>query len=117
MHREMSAHLVVDVTSPATLAFELAVCTQHAATEALTVSIDGEFVQPRTVLDHHGTRLHVLDAGVGRVLLDYTATIDGRVEPQATDEADLLRYLRRSRYCESDSLAPTANAEFAGLTG
>jgi transglutaminase-like putative cysteine protease len=59
----------------------------------------------------------VLDAEVGRLLLDYTATIDGRAEPEATGEADVLRYLRPSRYCESDSLGPTAHAEFAGLTG
>lgn len=117
MHREMSAHLVLEVTSPALLAFELAVSAQQAATEALTVSIDGRFVEPRTVLDHHGTRLHVLEADPGRLLLDYTATVDGRAEPEATDEADVLRYLRPSRYCESDSLGPTAHAEFVGLTG
>lgn len=117
MHREMSAHLVLDVTSPATLAFELAVSTQYAVTEALTVSIDGTFVEPRELLDHHGTRLHVLDAGVGRLLLDYTATVDGRAASQPADEPDLLRYLRPSRYCESDSLGPTAHAEFAGLHG
>ena len=44
MHREMSAHLVLDVTSPATLAFELAVSTQHTVVEALTVSTDGVFL-------------------------------------------------------------------------
>jgi transglutaminase-like putative cysteine protease len=117
MHREMSAHLVLDVTSPATLAFEVATSTQIAATETLTVSIDGSFVQPREVLDHHGTRLHVLEADVGRLRLDYTASVDGRAEPVVNEAADLLRYLRPSRYCESDSLGPTARAEFAGLEG
>ena len=117
MHREMSAHLVLDVTTPATLAFELAVSTQYAVTEALTVSIDGWFVEPKAVLDHHGTRLHVLEAGVGRLILDYSATIEGRTTDGPSDEADLLRYLRPSRYCESDSLGPTAHAEFAGLHG
>jgi transglutaminase-like putative cysteine protease len=117
MHRETSAHLVLDVTSPATLAFELAVSTQYAVSEALTVSTDGVFVEPREIVDQHGTRLHVLDAGVGRLLLDYTATIEGRADAEPVDEADLLRYLRPSRYCESDSLGPTAHAEFAGLRG
>jgi transglutaminase-like putative cysteine protease len=31
------------------------------------------------------------------------------------DELDLITYLRPSRYCESDSLGPTAASEFAGL--
>jgi transglutaminase-like putative cysteine protease len=117
MHREMSAHLVLDVTSPATLAFELAVSTQHATTESLTVSIDGAFVEPRELVDAHGTRLHVLEAGAGRLLLDYTATVDGRAAAEPSDQKDVLRYLRPSRYCESDSLGPTAHAEFAGLHG
>jgi transglutaminase-like putative cysteine protease len=117
MHREMSAHLVLDVTSPATLAFELAVSTLYGATETLTVSSDGTIVEPREIVDHHGTRLHVLEARPGRLLLDYAATVDGRTPGEPAAEADLLRYLRPSRYCESDSLGPTAHAEFAGLHG
>ena len=39
VHRDLSAHLSLDVTSPATLAFELAVSTQVAAQESL-VKID-----------------------------------------------------------------------------
>ena len=31
------------------------------------------------------------------------------------DEFDLITYLRPSRYCESDTLAPTAASQFAGL--
>ena len=46
MHREMSAHLVLDVTSPATLAFELAVSTGYAVTEA-----DGTDAAGRTLPD------------------------------------------------------------------
>ena len=33
-----------------------------------------------------------------------------------TTETDLIVYTRPSRYAESDSLGPTANAEFAGIT-
>jgi transglutaminase-like putative cysteine protease len=48
---------------------------------------------------------------------DYSASVEGTNAPMATSEADLLRYLRLSRDCESDSLVPTARAEFAGLAG
>jgi transglutaminase-like putative cysteine protease len=113
----MSAHLSLDVTSPATLAFELATSTQVVAQESLRITLDGSPVDVREVPDHHGTRLHVVQAEVGRLVLDYTASVDGRATPVASDEADLLRYLRPSRYCESDTLGPTAHAEFAGLRG
>ena len=35
--------------------------------------------------------------------------------PARADAVDLIRYTRPSRYAESDALAPTATAEFAGL--
>lgn len=117
VHRDLSAHLSLDVTSPATLAFELAVSTQLVAQESLRITLDGAPVEVREVPDHHGTRLHVVQADVGRLVLDYSAAVRGRAAPVASDEADLLRYLRPSRYCESDTLGPTAHAEFAGLRG
>jgi transglutaminase-like putative cysteine protease len=117
VHRDLSAHLSLNVTSPATLAFELAVSTQITARESLQITLDGSPVEVTEVPDHHGTRLHVVRAGVGRLVLDYSAAVDGRGAPVASDEADVLRYLRPSRYCESDTLGPTAHAEFAGLQG
>jgi transglutaminase-like putative cysteine protease len=117
VHSDLSAHLSLDVNTPDTLAFELAVSTQVAARETLTITLDGSPIEPREVPDHHGTRLHVVRADVGRLVLDYSASVDGRAAPVGSDEADLLRYLRPSRYCESDTLGPTAHAEFAGLRG
>ena len=35
----------------------------------------------------------------------------------SSSEIDQIVYLRPSRYCESDSLGPTAVSEFAGLEG
>jgi transglutaminase-like putative cysteine protease len=117
VHRDLSAHLSLDVTSPVTLAFELAVSSQLSAQETLRVTLDGVPVEPTEVPDHHGTRLHVVRADVGRLVLDYSASVDRRAAPVGSDDADLLRYLRPSRYCESDTLGPTAHAEFAGLQG
>jgi transglutaminase-like putative cysteine protease len=79
--------------------------------------VDGSPLSAREVTDQHGTRLHVLDAPVGRLVVDYRARIDGRLAPPAGEEVDRLRYLRPSRYAESDVLWPTARAEFAGLAG
>ena len=85
--------------------------------ESLEVSIAGRAVEGRWVTAEHGTRIHVVDAMPGVMVLDYSAQVTGPGARQVTTEADLLRYLRPSRYCESDSLAPTARAEFYGLSG
>jgi transglutaminase-like putative cysteine protease len=74
-------------------------------------------VQPRPVVAEHGTRIHVMAATPGELVVDYSASVEGTNAPMATSEAELLRYVRPSRYCESDSLVPTARAEFAGLAG
>jgi transglutaminase-like putative cysteine protease len=119
MQRDVSAHLSVDVTSAATLAFAVAVDPRHDSHETLAVTLDGEPVVPDEVVDPDGARLHVVRADPGRLVVDYTARVAGRqadaVTPAPT--ADLLRYLRPSRYAESDTLGPTASAEFAGLAG
>lgn len=121
MRRDVTSRLVLDVTEPATLALAVAVAdapgSGQGRDEVLEVSLDGRPVRPRERADAHGTRLHVLEAGRGELVVDYRATVHGRAEPAAVEEVDLLRYLRPSRYCESDTLAATARAEFAGLSG
>ncbi|GEL95657.1 transglutaminase-like domain-containing protein [Cellulomonas composti] len=117
MQRDVSAHLTLTVESSATLVLAVAVAAGHALDEALVVTLDGAPVQPREVPDEHGTRLHVLDARPGALVVDYRARVDGRAQLPAADEAERLRCLRPSRYCESDSLGPTARAEFRGLAG
>jgi len=115
MHRDVRAHLVLDVASPATLAFALA--ARDAGDETLTLDLDGVPLAAHELIGSHGSRLHVVDAPAGRLRLDYRASVDGHVPQDEDDEADRLLHLRPSRYCESDSLAPTARAEFAGLSG
>ncbi|MGY4642668.1 transglutaminase-like domain-containing protein [Cellulomonas sp. URHB0016] len=117
MQRDLSAHISLDVTSPVTLAFELAVSTQVAADEDLAVTLDGRRLDPTEVIDLHGTRVHVVRADPGRLVLDYSASVRGRAPGLTAQDVDTLRYLRPSRYCESDTLGPTAHAEFAGLHG
>jgi transglutaminase-like putative cysteine protease len=120
MRRDVSAHLSVDVATPATLAFAVEVAPGHEADESLEITLDGVPVDTEKISDTDGTVLRVVRADPGRLVVDYTARVTGRhddaVTPSATT-AERLRHLRPSRYAESDTLAPTASAEFAGLQG
>jgi transglutaminase-like putative cysteine protease len=117
MRRDVTAHLALDVQVPATLVLQIAVATGHALDEQLTVLSSGVRVAPRELAGRLGTRVHVVDAQVGPLVVDYRAAVAGRADPTATTELDLLRCLRPSRYCESDELGPTAHGEFGGLSG
>ena len=117
MKRDVSSRITLNVTEPADLVFAIAV-SDHYQTEgeAFTATLDGDSVDWHVVSDAHGTRLHRLDSGVGRLEVRYEASIVGGAPTAATSETDLIVYTRPSRYAESDSLGPTANAEFAGIT-
>jgi transglutaminase-like putative cysteine protease len=125
MHRTVTSSLDFDVTEPATLALEIAVAQGYIesegdgtpCTEDLVIRSGGSDLPYRELVTSHGTRLHVVQAPVGQVHIEYSASINGRLASPPTDEVDLLRYLRPSRYCESDSLGPTAHSEFGGVSG
>ncbi len=116
MERTVSAQLALRVDDDATLAFIVAVAGRPA-TERLELRHDGVPLQPREVTDAAGTRIHVVDVGAGALTLDYAATVEGRADAASATELERLEFLRPSRYCEADRLAPTARAEFAGLEG
>jgi len=114
--REVSSRVVLSISEPATLVFSVAVAADYAPVdEDLAIRLAGTLLDSTEVLDLHGTRLHRVEAGPGELVLDYSASIDGRLSPARADAVDLIRYTRPSRYAESDALAPTATAEFAGL--
>ena len=85
--------------------------------ENLVITLNGEPQHPTELVDRHGTRLHRLLGETGTMVVDYDAEVAERSQPATVDEIDLVTYLRPSRYCESDSLLPTARSEFAGLSG
>ncbi|MDY0910577.1 transglutaminase-like domain-containing protein [Microbacterium sp. CFBP9034] len=116
MQRDVSSRIVLDITEPADLVFAIAVSSDYGPEEIFTASLDGAPVDTHSVLDAHGTRLHRMLSGVGRLEVMYTARIPGTGIAASATEADLLVYTRPSRYAESDALAPTAGAEFAGIT-
>jgi len=118
MQRSVSAHLELDISGRTDMVFSLAVSANSLFTrENLSITLDGEPQVATELVDRHGTRLHRLIGGAGRMVVDYSAEVSGRSPAPSVDEIDLVTYLRPSRYCESDSLLPTARSEFAGLSG
>jgi len=119
MRRTASARLELDVAGPAELVLSVAAARLGGPEieESLVVTHDGSPVEVREVDDRHGTRLHLCEVGAGLVVVDHRVEVAGRVGPPELEEIDLVRYRRPSRYCESDTLAPTARAEFRGLVG
>ncbi|GAB3606916.1 transglutaminase family protein [Conyzicola nivalis] len=118
MQRSVSAHLELDISGRTDMVFSLAVSANSEFNrENLSITLDGEPQFASELVDRHGTRLHRLVGEAGRMIVDYSAEVEGRAQPMPVDEIDLVTYLRPSRYCESDSLFPTARSEFAGLSG
>jgi hypothetical protein len=86
--------------------------------EPLSVTVDGEEVALTELSDQHGGRFHYMEfAEPSEVLVDYTATVAGFAQPEEPGLMELIRYVRPSRYAESERLLPTAYAEFGGLQG
>ena len=117
MRRDVTMELDLESDGPAQLALAVAVAAGHDAEERFTATQAGVELPVTLLEDLHGGRLHVLDVAAGPVHVGYTATVSGLAEPADIDAMQQLRYLRPSRYCESDILRPVAVAEFAGLHG
>ncbi|MFT4122837.1 MAG: transglutaminase family protein [Microbacteriaceae bacterium] len=117
MQRTVTARLELSLSARTDLVLALLPATPAAVEESLSITLDGRTLPPRELRDDHGTRLCRLQADAGRLLVHYEGRISGASAPAEVDELDLIRYLRPSRYCESDALMPTARGEFAGLAG
>lgn len=141
MEAEVSASLTAEVVQESTLVFLVAVAGSSSPEETLNCAVDGTEIQAQEIPDEHGTRMHRLQVPPGMFTLEYRAKVSpegvgsglgpahtlspgpggavarpGAPAPLAAS-ADEIRYLRPSRYCPSDVLAPTATELFAGLTG
>lgn len=118
MLRTVFASIEATVDKATTVVFSVAVAEGVAPRrELLEFRVGGDLVTPEEVFDSHGTRLHSFDVPAGTLGVRYEAELEGRAAPAAVEPVDLIRYLRPSRYCESDTLLPTAVAEFHGLHG
>jgi transglutaminase-like putative cysteine protease len=114
--RQAYAHLDVNTDRGSQVILSVAV-NGPTVTESLTAVHNGAELEIREALDVHGTRLHVFDSPGGPVVIDYHAEVHGPLPYVDGTEVDEVRYLRPSRYCESDTLGPTARSQFSGLAG
>lgn len=122
MKRTVSAHLDLTLDGPANLVFAISLAQpansgDSTSSETLTFRREGRELAAEEIVDMHGTRLHQFDAEGGPLTVDYSAEVVGTAATVPVMDLDLITYLRPSRYCESDSLMPTAQSEFRGLTG
>ena len=114
MKRIVGAQLDVSISAATTLEFQIAVAPHPGAEvyESLSFVLDGEPVQAREISGLHGNRIHKLEAPVGKLKVDYAATIVGVTAAAPVTEHDLSMYLRPSRYAEADKFYGFAATEF-----
>jgi transglutaminase-like putative cysteine protease len=118
MQRTVTTRLELAIEGRTNMVLSVAAARpQYFAAESLSVVLDGVQQHPRELVDSLGTRLHDLVSEAGTMVIEYSADITGRAIPAPVFDVDLITYLRPSRYCESDSLTPTARSEFIGLSG
>jgi transglutaminase-like putative cysteine protease len=121
MRRAVSARIAAKTNADTSMVFAVAAARNpgfDSFEEELTVLVNSEPAEVREVQDAHGGRLHLLAVTEpSTVELEYSATVTGVAVPEDVDEVDLVRYVRPSRYCESDRLLPTSYAEFDSLSG
>ena len=119
MKRNVTADIDLDVTAPGRIVYQIAVVKAPGLTvdETLELTLDGAPIAATEIIGVSGTRFHSVEpTTTGKLLLSYKATVTGKADaPEATD-AELIEYLRPSRYAESDKLAGIAFREFGHLT-
>ncbi|MCB2413773.1 transglutaminase family protein [Demequina sp. TTPB684] len=116
MRRHLTASMTLEVPVRSDLVFAIAVADTTAdVSERLSFALDGAEVPAIEIADSHGTRLHRVEVEPGVLEVSYEATVTGRGAPVQSLAHHEVRYLRPSRYAESDELAAIAFAEFEGL--
>lgn len=121
MERSVAARLAFKTVADTKVALAVSVARNAGYSgfdESLSVTAEGADVALTELSDHHGGRFHYMEfAEPTEVLVEYSATVAGFARPEEPDLMELIRYVRPSRYAESDRLLPTAYAEFGGLQG
>lgn len=115
--RTVSARLDAWAAEPSTIVLAIGVASGHEdVDERLDVMLDGIPITVSELDAGHGSRLHVIDVPhQGSISVDYQATLDRAVPQRPPSDAERIRYLRPSRYCESDAVEPFARANFGRL--
>ena len=121
MERSVSARLVFRTAANTKVAMAIAAARNGGYSsfeESLSVLAGGDEVPLTEVSDHHGGRFHYMEfTEPTDVTVEYSATVGGRAVAEDVGLAERIRYVRPSRYAESDRLLPTAYAEFGQLGG
>ncbi|MEG9248663.1 transglutaminase family protein [Arthrobacter sp. Soc17.1.1.1] len=121
MQRTVSADLGATTIAGTEVVLSVAVAAPEAyasVDEQLTVLVDGEPSEVRMRQDRDGSRLHLLTTPrAATVEVHYRATVTGQADPAPRDDVDLVRYVRPSRYCESDRILPTAYSRMPDRRG
>jgi transglutaminase-like putative cysteine protease len=121
MLRTVSARLSFTPVARTKVAMAVAVAKNPGYSsfeERLSVTSQGGEVPRRELVDGHGGRFHVLELDEpADVEVEYSASVGGRAVQEPVDEMDLIRYVRPSRYAESDRLLPTSYGQFGSLRG
>jgi len=115
----VSAVLELDVLRPLEVMLQIAVSGMPGTTvdESLSILCDGVQASPTEVAVPGEGRVHLVVPPVGRMTIEYRATVSGSADPVLVTDEDRIVYLRPSRYAESDRLSAIAAAEFAGIAG
>jgi transglutaminase-like putative cysteine protease len=115
----VASRVEAEITSVASVVLSVAVADHHERSdEVFRPTVDGRPVEFDSMAGAHHGRLHLLrEIGPGRLVVDYQATVVGTAPPFPATDLDWFRYVRPSRYCESDRLGPLARDEFADLEG
>ena len=118
MKREMGSTLEITVTEPTEIVLQIAVAKLKGAKvkDSLTARLDGKKLKALEVASATGTRMHVIEAPVGSLTVQYAATVKGHFDRLPVHAAEVAEYLRPSRYVESDKLADVAAREFGTIT-
>ncbi|MGO4143541.1 transglutaminase family protein [Paenarthrobacter sp. YAF11_1] len=121
MERNVAATLVFKTAANTKVAMAIAVARNtgyDSVTEALSITSAGDELPFAELSDHHGGRFHYLEfTEPSEVTVEYRATVHGFGIPETSTPMELIRYVRPSRYAESDRLLPTSYAEFGSLQG
>ena len=121
MERSVAARLVFKTAAETKVALAVSVARNagySSLNETLSVTSGTDHVPVTELSDHHGGRFHYMEfAEPTEVTVEYTATVSGLAVPEEPNRMELIRYVRPSRYAESDRLLPTSYAEFGGLQG
>ena len=114
LKRDVGVDLDVWIDAPTTLEFQIAVAPHPGAqiTESLSFTLNGKEIEAEEIIGDHGNRIHKFDAGKGKLLASYSATVIGQADPAPVTEIDLSTYLRPSRYAEADKFFGFAATEF-----